>query len=107
MRIRELKQGITDVEFIKLVKKGTIKVERPLLLGFDTGTAWLRLVLTQGRETDDLISIIDEIASNDENDTILRYYDFDDADVLEDPDNFIPINGGACYTDMLYSIKEL
>jgi len=107
MIIRELKKGITDKNFIELVKTGKIKIEKPLLLGFDTGTAWLNLVLYQGFETDDLIAIIDEIASNDEHDEVLRYYDYDDADVLESSDEFLPINGGACYTDMLYTVDEL
>ena len=79
-----------------------------LKLSFDTGTVWLNVIYTEGSENDDLMNIIDELATNEN--CGLKFYEASEVLGYEESyieESFLPINGGACYTDMIVSSKQI
>jgi hypothetical protein len=79
-----------------------------LKIGMETGTAWLNVFYSLGSTNDDLMSIIDAYAQ--EKDTALRLYEASEVLSYDDDyidENFLPINGGACYTDMISTCEEM
>lgn len=78
-------------------------------LDLSTGTAWLKSVyILNTDESDDLMGIIDEYATEGNN--VLTRYEYDevfsyDEDYQEE--SFLLINGGEYYTDMIQSTKNI
>jgi len=82
-----------------------------LKLGFMTGTAWLKEVIVEGSINDDLMAIIEEHVQSHKED--FRTYEYEEAlqysngdELLMDAE-YMPINGGEYYIDMIITCKEI
>lgn len=119
-QVQLLENGYTEVNFNDIIYSIDEQIEKieltPVLaVSIQTGFYWLNTFYTIGNENSDLMAILDEYAT--EENCILKFYEIEEIieivgteDFYEDDyfnESFLPINGGAVYTDIVERVEPL
>ena len=112
MRIKEIKKIKDREKAIELFRSGKVKGDNIVILWQYTGIAWLNPIITTDNNMCDIVTILDNIYYNISNDNDLPFplYDIDEIDKIDDRylyENYLPINGGEYYTDMISHVEKL
>ena len=108
MRITEIKKIENHERAYQLIKNGKMKFECPILILHQaTGFYWTRPLIVEGVDGDCLEYLMNELFNKYNDDEMpFPLYDIEEIEDIYLYEDYIPINGGEYYTNMISHVEK-